>query len=38
VIEKFIQEFTEREALGRKQVEEARAKIEAFEADLPKLE
>jgi hypothetical protein len=34
-MEKVIQEFTEQEALVKQQVEGARAKLEAFEAELP---
>jgi hypothetical protein len=34
VIEKFIQEFTEQEALVKQQVEAAQAKLEAFEVEL----
>jgi hypothetical protein len=36
VIEKVIQEFTEQEALVKQQVEEAQAKLEGFEATLPR--
>jgi hypothetical protein len=36
VTEKIIQEFIEKEALAKKQVEETRAKIEEFEAKLPR--
>jgi hypothetical protein len=35
VNEKFIQEFIEQEALAKQQVEEAQAKLEAFEANYP---
>jgi hypothetical protein len=38
VTEQVIQEFAEKEALARQQVEVSRAKIEAFEAALPKSE
>jgi hypothetical protein len=38
VTEKVIQEFTEQEALAKQQVEAARAKLEAFEAALPRSE
>jgi hypothetical protein len=38
VTEKVIQEFTEQEALVKQQVEAARAKLEAFEAVLPRSE
>jgi hypothetical protein len=38
VTEKVIQEFIEKEALVKKQVEAAQAKLEEFEADLPRLE
>jgi hypothetical protein len=38
VTEKVIQEFAEQEALAKNQVEVAQAKIEAFEAILPRLE
>jgi hypothetical protein len=33
-----IKEFVEKEALAKQQVEAARAKIEAFEEDLPREE
>jgi hypothetical protein len=36
--EAVIQEFTEKEALAKQQVEAARARLEAFEADLPRSE
>ena len=36
VTEKLIQEFIEQEAPAKKQVEEARAKLETFEALLPR--
>jgi hypothetical protein len=35
IIEQVIQEFVEKEALVKKQVETARAKLKAFEAALP---
>jgi hypothetical protein len=38
VTEKMIQEFTEQEAQAKQQVEAARAKLEAFEAALPRSE
>jgi hypothetical protein len=38
VNEAVIQEFTEQEALAQQQVEAARAKLEAFEAQLPRPE
>jgi chromosome segregation ATPase len=38
VTEKVIQEFTEQEALAKQQVEAARAKLEAFEAEFPRSE
>jgi hypothetical protein len=38
VTEKQIQEFTEQEDLVKKQVEAARAKLEAFEGVLPRFE
>jgi hypothetical protein len=38
VTEKVIQEFIEQEALAKQQVEAARAKLEAFEAELPRSE
>jgi hypothetical protein len=38
VIEKMIQEFVEQEAQVKQQVEELRAKLEAFEATLPRYE
>jgi hypothetical protein len=38
VTEKVIQEFTEKEALAKQQVEAARAKLEAFEVELPRSE
>jgi hypothetical protein len=38
VTEKMIQEFPEQEAQVKKQVEAARANIEAFEATLPRFE
>jgi hypothetical protein len=38
VTEQVIQEFTEQEALAKQQVEAARAKLEAFEAALPRSE
>jgi hypothetical protein len=38
VMEKVIQEFVEQEALAKQQVEAARAKLEAFEAELPRSE
>ena len=34
----LIQEFTEQEVVAQQQVEEAQAKLEAFEADLPRSE
>jgi hypothetical protein len=37
-MEKIIQEFVEQEALAKQQVEVARAKLEAFEAELPRSE
>jgi hypothetical protein len=36
--EKVIQEFTEKEALEKQQVEEDQAKLKAFEAELPRSE
>jgi hypothetical protein len=36
--EKVIQEFVEQEALAKKQVKAARAKFEAFEAELQRSE
>jgi hypothetical protein len=38
VNEAVIQEFIEQEALAKQQVEAARAKLEAFEAELPRPE
>jgi hypothetical protein len=38
VTEQLIQEFAKQEALMKKQVEAARAKLEAFEGALPKSE
>jgi hypothetical protein len=38
VTEKTIQEFIKQEALAKQQVKAARAKLEAFEAELPRLE
>jgi hypothetical protein len=38
VNEVVIQEFIEQEAMEQQQVEEARAKIEAFEVELPRSE
>jgi hypothetical protein len=38
VNEAIIQEFTEQEALAQQQVEAARAKLEDFEAELPRPE
>jgi hypothetical protein len=38
VIEKVIQDFIEQKALAKQQVKAARAKIEAFEAELPRSE
>jgi hypothetical protein len=38
VTEKVLQEFVEQEALVKKQVEAARAKLEAFEAEFPRSE
>jgi hypothetical protein len=38
VNEVVIQEFTKQEALAQQQVEVARAKLEAFEAQLPRPE
>jgi hypothetical protein len=38
VNEAVIQEFIEQEALAKQQVEAARAKLEAFEAELPRSE
>jgi phage shock protein A len=38
VNEAVIQEFTEQEALAQQQVEAARAKLKAFEAELPRSE
>jgi hypothetical protein len=38
VIEKVIQEFVEQEALAKQQVKVARAKIKAFEVELPRSE
>jgi hypothetical protein len=35
VIEKVLQEFSKKEALAKQQVEAARAKLEAFEVELP---
>jgi hypothetical protein len=36
--EAVIQEFSEQEALVKKHVESARAKLEAFEVELPRSE
>jgi hypothetical protein len=36
MMEKVIQEFIEQEALEKQQVEVSRAKLKAFEAELPK--
>jgi hypothetical protein len=36
VTEKMIQEFIEKEALAKQQVKAARAKLEEFEAELPR--
>jgi hypothetical protein len=36
--EVVIQEFTEQKAMARQQVEAARAKLEAFKVELPRLE
>jgi hypothetical protein len=33
-----VQEFAEEETIAQRQVEAARAKLETFEADLPRLE
>jgi hypothetical protein len=38
VNEVFIQEFVEQEAMEQKQVEAARANLEAFEEELPRSE
>jgi hypothetical protein len=38
VTKKIIQEFTEKEAMVKQQVEVARANIEAFEAEFPRSE
>jgi hypothetical protein len=38
VNEVFIQEFVEQEAMEQKQVEVARANLEAFEEELPRSE
>jgi hypothetical protein len=38
IIEVVVQEFVEKEAVAQRQVEAARAKLEAFEAELPKPE
>jgi hypothetical protein len=38
VTKKVIQEFTEQQALEKQQVEATQAKIEAFEATLPRHE
>jgi hypothetical protein len=38
VTKKFIQEFTEQEALAKQQVDAAQAKLEPFEADFPRPE
>ena len=38
VNEEFIQQFSEQEALAQQQVEATRAKIEAFEEELPRPE
>jgi hypothetical protein len=38
VTEKVLQEFSKQEALAKQQVEAARAKLEAFEAKLPRSE
>jgi hypothetical protein len=38
VTEKLIQEFTEQEALAKQQFKATRAKLEAFEAELPRSE
>jgi hypothetical protein len=38
ITEKLIQEFTKQEAQVKQQVEVARAKLEAFEASLPRSE
>jgi hypothetical protein len=38
VIEMVIEEFTEKEALAKQQVEESRANLEAFKVELPKSE
>jgi hypothetical protein len=38
VTEAVIQEFVEQEALAKQQVEAARAKLEVFEAELPRAE
>jgi hypothetical protein len=37
VTEQVIQEFVEQKALAKQQVEAAQAKLEAFEAVLPRL-
>jgi hypothetical protein len=36
--EEFLQDFSEKEALMKQQVEEARARLKDFEVELPKLE
>jgi hypothetical protein len=38
VTEQVLQEFIEQESLAKQQVEAARAKLEAFEAKLPRSE
>jgi hypothetical protein len=38
VTKKILQEFTEKEALAKQQVEASQAKLEAFEAELPRPE
>jgi DNA anti-recombination protein RmuC len=38
VTKKIIQEFVEQEALEKQQVEAARAKLEAFDAEFPRSE
>jgi hypothetical protein len=38
ITEKVIQEFVEREALAKQQVEANRAKIDSFEVEFPILE
>ena len=38
VIEQVIQEFVDQEAIANQQFEASRAKLEAFEAALPKSE